>query len=108
MAETPPMPPAPPPPPPEDRLVRTVHSAMVGGRELAYTVTCGTIVLKEESLKKDGDAAGESEGDKPRAEVSVVAYTLDGAHDRTERPVTFAFNGGAGPASVRRPLRRLG
>jgi len=107
MSDTPPTPPA-AAPPPEDRLVRTVHSAIVGGRELAYTVTCGTIVLREESFKKDGDAAGESEGDKARAEVSVVAYTLDGAHDRTERPVTFAFNGGPGSASVWLHLGCLG
>ena len=54
-AVPPPPAPAAPPPPPEDRLVRTVHSAVVGGRELAYTVTCGTIVLREESETKDGD-----------------------------------------------------
>jgi carboxypeptidase C (cathepsin A) len=106
----PPAPPAaaPPPPPPEDRLVRTVHSAIVGGRELAYTVSCGTIVLREESEAKDGDAAGAAEGDKPRAEVSVIAYTLDGVQDRTDRPVTFAFNGGPGSASVWLHLGCLG
>src|SRR5262249_54881491 len=104
----PPPAPTPPPPPPEDRLIRTVHSAIVGGRELAYTVSCGTIVLREESEAKDGDAAGTSEGDKPRAEVSVIAYTLDGVQDRTERPVTFAFNGGPGSASVWLHLGCLG
>jgi carboxypeptidase C (cathepsin A) len=104
----PPPPPAAPPPPPEDRLVRTVHAAVVDGRELAYTVTCGTIVLREESETKEGDKAGTSEGDKPRAEVSVIAYTLDGVQDRTDRPVTFAFNGGPGSASVWLHLGCLG
>jgi carboxypeptidase C (cathepsin A) len=107
-APPPPPAPTPPPPPPEDRLVRTVHSATVGGRELAYTVSCGTIVLREESETKDGEAAGTSEGDKPRAEVSVIAYTLDGVQDRTDRPVTFAFNGGPGSASVWLHLGCLG
>ena len=102
-------PPTPPTPPaPEDRLVKTYHSAIVGGRELAYTVTCGTIVLKEESEKKKGDDEGASEGDKPRAEVSVIAYTLDSVEDRTDRPVTFAFNGGPGSASVWLHLGLLG
>jgi carboxypeptidase C (cathepsin A) len=101
-------PPPPSPPAPEDRLVKTYHSAIVGGRELAYTVSAGTIVLKEESEKKDGESEGESEGEKPRAEVSVIAYTLDSVEDRTDRPITFAFNGGPGSASVWLHLGLLG
>lgn len=104
----PPPPPALVPPPAEDRLVETRHTAVVGGRELAYTVTCGTIVLREESEKQDGAAKGESEGAKARAEVFVVAYTLDDAGDRADRPVTFAFNGGPGSASVWLHLGLLG
>jgi carboxypeptidase C (cathepsin A) len=103
-----PPPPPPTPPAPEDRLVKTYHSAVVGGRELAYTVTCGTVVLTEESEKTKGDDEGASEGDKPRAEMSVIAYTLDSVEDRTDRPVTFAFNGGPGSASIWLHLGLLG
>ena len=83
-------------------------SAVVGGRELAYTVSCGTIVLREESEKTKGDDEGASEGEKPRAEVSVIAYTLDSVENRGDRPVTFAFNGGPGSSSIWLHLGLLG
>ena len=44
---------------------------------------------------------------RPKAEVFVVAYTLDDADART-RPVTFAFNGGPGSSSVWLHLGLLG
>jgi len=84
----------PDPTPPEERLSVTHHRATIGGREIAYTATCGTLVLREES-QKDGKA----EGDKARASVFFVAYTLDGAEPGA-RPVTFSFNGGPGSSSV--------
>lgn len=89
-------------PPPADRLVVTRHSARLGGRDLAYTATCGTIVLKEPSEKK-----GKAENDKARASVFFVAYTLDGAEPGS-RPVTFSFNGGPGSSSVWLHLGILG
>ncbi|MDH5263233.1 MAG: peptidase S10 [Betaproteobacteria bacterium] len=89
-------------PPPADRLVVTRHRARLGDRDLDYTVTCGTIVMKEES-EKDGKA----ESDKARASVFFVAYTLDGAGPES-RPVTFSFNGGPGSSSVWLHLGLLG
>ena len=89
-------------PPPADKLVVTRHRARLGGRDLDYTVTCGTIVMKEES-EKDGKA----ESDKARASVFFVAYTLDGAEPES-RPVTFSFNGGPGSSSVWLHLGLLG
>ncbi|MBL0141777.1 MAG: peptidase S10 [Betaproteobacteria bacterium] len=89
-------------PPPADRLSVTRHRARLGGRDLDYTVTCGTIVLREES-EKDGKA----ESDKARASVFFVAYTLDGAEPEA-RPVTFSFNGGPGSSSVWLHLGLLG
>ena len=50
-------------PTPKDNLVVTQHSARIGGREIKYTVTAGTMVLKEETP----DREKESEGEKPRA-----------------------------------------
>ncbi|MBN8450663.1 hypothetical protein [Accumulibacter sp.] len=37
--------------------------------------------------------------ERPDAEIFHVAYTLKGA-DPAKRPVTFAFNGGPGAASI--------
>lgn len=85
--------------PPRDDLVVTRHRGTVGGRELAYTVTTGTMVLREEKTGT-GDEAGVYQGDKPKAEVFFVAYTLDDVDEPGERPVTFAFNGGPGSSSV--------
>ncbi len=94
-------------PEPADRLVVTQHTARVGGRELAYTATAGTIVLREESEKK-GEQEGVSEGEKARASVFFVAYTLRDAPEPGKRPVTFAFNGGPGSSSVWLHLGALG
>ncbi len=94
---------APPPAPtPQDTLSVTHHTATIGGEELRYTVTTGTLVFREEG-QKDGAA----EGEKPKATVFFVAYTLDGAELGT-RPVTFSFNGGPGSSSVWLHLGLLG
>jgi carboxypeptidase C (cathepsin A) len=93
------VPAAPPAPEPVDRLVTTTHTATVGGRKLEYSVTTGTMVLREESEKK-GEHEGESDGHKARAEVFFTAYTLKSDGDLASRPITFTFNGGPGSSSV--------
>jgi carboxypeptidase C (cathepsin A) len=90
-----------------DKLVVTHHTANIGGKDFQYTVTCGTIVLKEETVKS-GDKGGESEGEKPKAEVFFIAYTRDDVEDRSKRPLTFSFNGGPGSSSVWLHLGLLG
>lgn len=75
------------PPKPEEKSVTTRHRVSVGGTEIPYTATAGTLLLKEE----DG---------KPQASVFFVAYTRDGVKDVAARPVTFTFNGGPGSSSV--------
>lgn len=87
-----------------DNLVVTKHSSAIGGREIKYTVTAGTMVLKEETA----DREKESEGEKPRAQVFFIAYVKDGARDKSKRPLTFSFNGGPGSASVWLHLGVLG
>ena len=82
---------------PEDHIVTVSKKARVGGRLLSYTVTTGTMILREEKERNEG---GESEGEKPRAEVFFVAYTLEGQSDPARRPITFAFNGGPGSSSL--------
>src|SRR5688572_12602545 len=90
-------------PEPKDQIVSTQHRARIGGREIAYTATCGTVVLKEEIEKE-----GKHEGEKARAKVFFIAYTLDDVPDRAMRPVTFSFNGGPGSSSVWLHLGVLG
>ncbi|GAA1899198.1 S10 family peptidase [Lapillicoccus jejuensis] len=87
---------------PQDDLVSTRHTLTVEGRELAYTATVGRVVLREEVYEDDVFV-----GVRPKAEVSVTTYTLDGA-DPLTRPVTFAFNGGPGSASIWLHLGLLG
>ncbi len=93
--------------PPKDVLVESKHSVMINGQEIGYTVTCGTLVLKEEAEKK-GEKEGESEGEKARASIFFVAYTRDDVEDKHKRPLTFSFNGGPGSSSVWLHLGLLG
>ncbi len=90
-------------PEPTDQISVSRHRLAIGRRELAYTVTCGTVVLREEAEKE-----GKSEGEKARARVFFVAYALDDVADRAARPVTFSFNGGPGSSSVWLHLGVLG
>ena len=83
-------------PTPKDNLIESHHSLTIGGKELKYTVTTGTMVLKEETV----DREKESEGEKARAQIFFIAYTKDGVKDKAKRPITFSFNGGPGSASV--------
>jgi carboxypeptidase C (cathepsin A) len=52
-------------PSPKDNLVVTQHKVRIGGKEIKYTVTAGTMVLKEETPDREKEA----EGEKPRAQV---------------------------------------
>jgi len=88
----------------KDNLVETKHSVIIAGRELKYTVTTGTLVLKEETPDRDKD----SEGEKPKAAFFFIAYTKDGVEKKTKRPLTFSFNGGPGSSSVWLHLGLLG
>src|SRR6266566_1723932 len=83
------------PPTPEEKIVQTKHSLKIGGQEIKYTATAGTILLKLE----DGT---------PKASIFYVAYTKDDVGDASQRPLTFSFNGGPGAASVWLHLGLLG
>lgn len=90
-------------PDPTDQITVTRHRTKIGKRAIAYTVTCGTMVMREESEKE-----GKSEGEKARAKVFFIAYSLDDVADKGKRPVTFSFNGGPGSSSVWLHLGVLG
>ena len=95
------------PPTPQDNLVVTHHSVTINGQPIAYTVTTGTLILKEET-EKSGDDAGASEGEKPKASLFFIAYTRDDVADPAARAITFSFNGGPGSSSVWMHLGLLG
>lgn len=87
-----------------DKFSETKHSIKIKGKEIKYTVTAGTMVLKEETADREKEA----EGEKPKAQVFFVAYSKDGVKDPAKRPLTFSFNGGPGSASVWLHLGVLG
>ena len=91
-------------PAPKDNIVTTKHSIKIGGKTIKYTVTTGTMVMKEEIHDKDKDA----EVEKPRAQIFFVAYTRDDVKDKSKRPLTFSFNGGPGSSSIWLHLGVLG
>ena len=67
--------------------VVTHHEITVAGKPLSYTATVGQMPINTPT--------GENQ-----AHIFYVAYTLDGVTDLTRRPLTFAFNGGPGSASM--------
>ncbi len=75
------------PAPPTEKIVKSKHTVVIDGQEIAYTATAGTLILKDEE-------------DKPKASLFYVAYTRDGVEDAAKRPLTFSFNGGPGSSSV--------
>ncbi len=88
----------------KDNLVETKHKINISGTEIEYTVTTGTIVLKEETA----DREKEFEGEKAKAEFFFVAYTKTEQAEPAKRPITFSFNGGPGSSSVWLHLGLLG
>jgi carboxypeptidase C (cathepsin A) len=75
------------PPKAEDHIVTTSHRVVIGGQEIRYTATSGTMILRDE----DGN---------PKASIFFTAYTRDGVKDLARRPITYTFNGGPGSSSV--------
>jgi carboxypeptidase C (cathepsin A) len=74
--------------------VVTHHQVSVDGKLLKYTATAGRLPIKRE----DG---------KIEAEMFFVAYALEG-QQTNQRPLTFAFNGGPGSASIWLHMGALG
>lgn len=69
---------------PADKSVK--QTAIIAGKTIAYTATVGSLPVRDEKGKKV-------------AEVVYTSYVLDGPRD-PNRPITIAFNGGPGAASV--------
>lgn len=77
-----------------DPVVRS-HQISVRGQALNYTSTSGLMPITDDK--------GEEQ-----ARLFFTAYTLDGDHQPGDRPLTIAFNGGPGSASVWLHLGGLG
>jgi carboxypeptidase C (cathepsin A) len=100
--------------PQEAAPVITEHTVtLLGEKTLSYKAIAGYLLIrdtkqesqpekdsaKEASKERPQDQLDPSKG-KPKAQVFFVAYLLNGVADAATRPVTFAFNGGPGSASV--------
>ena len=100
--------------PQEIAPVVTEHTiTLPGDRILSYKAITGYLLIrntrqesqpdkdsgKEASKENPQDQLDPSKG-KPKAQIFFVAYLLNGVADAATRPVTFAFNGGPGSASV--------
>ena len=72
---------------PEARSFVTRHQARFNGQEVAFEAVAGETYLRD----KKGD---------PTATIFTFAYLKIGVEDPTTRPVTFAWNGGPGSASL--------
>jgi carboxypeptidase C (cathepsin A) len=83
------------------------------GKTLNYKAITGYLLIRDtkqenqpekESGKESGKEGGQDQLDpsrgKPKAQIFFVAYLVDSADGVATRPVTFAFNGGPGSASV--------
>lgn len=80
---------------PKPFQVVTHHTVTIDGRQIRYTATAGTFLLKNER-------------DTAIALFGFTAYTRDGITSKNERPVTFAYNGGPGSSSIWLHMGALG
>lgn len=71
---------------PEAKQAVTEHTARIGGKNVEYTVTAGTMLM-------------ENEEGKPHALMGFTAYVANGKNT-SDRPIMFAYNGGPGSASL--------
>src|SRR6516164_1053633 len=65
----------------------THHSAVIGGKTIAYTATAGHLVTVDPGTSK------------PSAKIFYVAFIADSS-TKQDRPLTFFYNGGPGSSSV--------
>lgn len=65
----------------------TQHSVTINGQQIDYTATAGTMIL-------------ENNKGEPVASFGYTAYSKNGVDDKSNRPVTFSYNGGPGSSSI--------
>ena len=69
----------------QDDLVVTEHEAVIQGQRVPYTATTGTMAVTS---------------NLGQYEIFFTAYTRTDTEDFSTRPITFAFNGGPGSATL--------
>ncbi|MBV9491676.1 MAG: peptidase S10 [Verrucomicrobia bacterium] len=85
--------------------------ALPDGKVLHYKAITGYLLLRDHNDEPAAPSPGASASarpqqevdparGRPKAQVFFVAYVLDSGVDAASRPVTFAFNGGPGSASI--------
>jgi carboxypeptidase C (cathepsin A) len=70
-----------------EEQISTQHQIQLDGQTIPYTATAGNYLLKDEK----GD---------PKGTIFYISYLKDDVTNKTERPITFCFNGGPGSASI--------
>jgi len=73
-------------PVPEAQVWTSSHELKLGGKNVAYTATAGTMLMNDAE-------------DEPQALFGYTAYVAKGSNPAT-RPLMFAYNGGPGSASI--------
>lgn len=71
---------------PQARVWETSHQAKIGNRTIRYTVTAGTMLMRNDE-------------EEPVALIGYTAYVAEGS-EKAKRPLLFAYNGGPGSASL--------
>lgn len=80
---------------PEPKTSVTRHQVEIAGQTVRYTATAGWLILKNDE-------------EEPIARFGYTAYEREGVEDPSNRPVTFAYNGGPGSSSIWLHMGALG
>jgi carboxypeptidase C (cathepsin A) len=72
---------------PKEQSSVTEHSIRVGGQNIPYKATAGTMTLKDDKGEQS-------------ASLFYIAYTRSDVDDPSKRPIAFIYNGGPGSSSV--------
>jgi len=108
----------------EPAPIVTEHTITIGGQVVKYRATVGYYYLPDDPPRDwalDAASAGLDGGpgdpaapasthrdDEPKAKIFYVAYAREGVGSLAKRPITFAFNGGPGSASIWLHMGALG
>jgi len=79
----------------EKGISSTKHTINIKGNVIKYTARAGTFRLKDED-------------NTTKANFFFISYSKDDIENISQRPITFAFNGGPGSSSVWLHLGALG
>jgi carboxypeptidase C (cathepsin A) len=73
----------------------TNHTLNINGKSISYTATAGYMPIKNDANKRI-------------AKIFFIAYTKDNQQSNSQRPITFAFNGGPGSSAIWLHMGALG